>query len=252
MIIQIYEIQTPQEARALVELGVDHIGSVIQDNARWNAPVIKDVIGAVRKTPAKSSLIPLFNNPDAVYRVLGHLRPDILHLCESLLLCSTEELERLQHLQQGMREAFPAVAMMRTIPVPAGPHDAGEKVLALARRFEPVSDFFLIDTHAPHSPVAGFTGITGKPCDWELAAGVVRQSGIPVILAGGLGPENVMEAIRAVRPAGVDSCTGTNARDSDAMPIRFQKDLRRVRCFVDQVRSAQKALASFPGMKNTA
>jgi len=252
MIIQMYEIQTPQEARALVELGVDHIGSVIQDDVRWNAPGIENVIGAVRKTPAKSSLIPLFSDPGAVYRALDHFRPDILHLCESLLLCSTEELERLRHLQEGVRDAFPTVALMRTIPVPAGPHDVGEKVLALARRFEPASDFFLIDTHVPHSPVAGFTGITGKTCDWELAADLVRQTGIPVILAGGLGPENVMEAIRAVRPAGVDTCTGTNARDPDGMPIRFQKDLRRVRRFVDQVRSAEKALASPCGMKNTA
>ncbi len=252
MIIQIYEIQTPQEARIMAGLGVDHIGSVIQDEALENAPMIKDVIGAVRKTPAKSSLIPLFSNPGAVYRVLDHFRPDILHLCEALFLCSTEELERLEQMQQGLRDAFPAVALMRTIPVPAGPHGAGEKVLALARRFEPVSDFFLIDTHVPRSPVSGFTGITGKPCDWKVAADLVRQSGIPVILAGGLGPENVMEAIRAVRPAGVDSCTGTNARDSDGMPIRFQKDLRRVKCFVDQVRSAEKAFASPPGMQNTA
>ena len=66
-------------------------------------------------------------------------------------------------------------------------------------------------TGSNDQPVEGFVGITGKTCDWIAARRLVESSRIPVILAGGLSPENVYEGILAIRPAGVDSCTLTNA-----------------------------------------
>ncbi len=59
---------------------------------------------------------------------------------------------------------------------------------------------------------------------------------MPVILAGGLGPANVAEAIRAVRPAGVDSKTKTDISGSHA------KDLARVRAFHEAAKQAGLAL----------
>jgi phosphoribosylanthranilate isomerase len=104
---------------------------------------------------------------------------------------------------------------------------------ALARAFEPFSDLFLTDTLLLPSardrlgaqPEQGFVGITGRTCDWEAAAELVEKSRIPVVLAGGIGPENVRDGIARVRPWGVDSCTGTNAADQQGKPIRFRKDL---------------------------
>jgi len=55
---------------------------------------------------------------------------------------------------------------------------------------------------------------------------------IPVFLAGGLGPENVAEAVRSVRPAGVDSKTKTD------MAGTHMKDLDRVRLFHQAARAA--------------
>jgi phosphoribosylanthranilate isomerase len=92
-----------------------------------------------------------------------------------------------------------------------------ENLLAQVRLLASESDFFLLDTlrgngrETASQPVAGFVGITGEVCDWDLAARLVAESPIPVILAGGLGPDNVCEAIRRVQPAGVDSCTRSNA-----------------------------------------
>ena len=88
-------------------------------------------------------------------------------------------------------------------------------------------------------PVAGYVGITGEVCDWELARALVEASPIPVILAGGISPENVFDAIGRVRPAGIDSCMQTNARDALGKPIRFRKDRDRVRRLLDEVRRAE-------------
>ena len=91
-------------------------------------------------------------------------------------------------------------------------------------------------------PVNGFIGITGKTCNWTAARRLVDATPVPVILAGGLSPENVFEAIVQVRPAGVDSCTGTNATGPDGTPIRFKKELDRVKRFVAETLRAKSAL----------
>ena len=90
-------------------------------------------------------------------------------------------------------------------------------------------------------PVNGFIGITGKVCDWDIAAELVADSPIPVILAGGLSAQNVFAGIRQVHPAGVDSCTETNARNPDGSSIRFKKDPQRVKEFIEEVRRAERA-----------
>ena len=249
---QIYEIQTPAEAEAMLTLGVDHIGSVLLSEADWRLPVLRETVRTVQGAGGQSSLIPLFNTPDAVYRTLDYYGPDIVHFCEVLTAeGGGRSAEELLALQEGVRQRFAQTAIMRSIPIaPPGRADT-ETVLALARLFEPVSDWFLTDTlqvepagTAPgDQPVAGFVGITGKTCDWTVAAELVKQSAIPVILAGGLSPENVFDGCLAVRPAGVDSCTLTNARDADGQPIRFAKDAERVRRFVAETRRAQAALA---------
>ena len=93
---------------------------------------------------------------------------------------------------------------------------------------EKVSDFLLIDTWLGKEPVEGFVGITGKVADLERAKSVVLQSSVPVLLAGGLSPENVFDAVTEVLPAGADSCTHTNEVDGSGKPIRFKKDFVKV------------------------
>jgi phosphoribosylanthranilate isomerase len=60
----------------------------------------------------------------------------------------------------------------------------------------------LLDTHRSGDVQIGALGVTHS---WELDREIVARVRIPVIIAGGLGPDNVAEAIRIVRPAGVDS-----------------------------------------------
>ncbi|MGD8657566.1 MAG: hypothetical protein PVG28_15715, partial [Desulfobacterales bacterium] len=65
----------------------------------------------------------------------------------------------------------------------------------------------------------------------------------PVILAGGISPQNAAEGIHQVRPDGVDSCTQTNLHDENGRPIRFKKDLSKVKQLVEQVRQTEIALS---------
>ena len=79
IIIQIYEVQDPTEAQALIGLGIDHIGSVITSEKDWKLPIVKDTVNAVRSAAGKSSLIPLYNRLETVLQTLDYYRPDIVH-----------------------------------------------------------------------------------------------------------------------------------------------------------------------------
>jgi phosphoribosylanthranilate isomerase len=80
-------------------------------------------------------------------------------------------------------------------------------------------------------------GGTGETFDWELVR--TRRSKIPLVLSGGLGPENVADAIAAVRPFAVDTASGTEASPG-------VKDPQRVAAFVEAVRSTALQEATGP------
>jgi phosphoribosylanthranilate isomerase len=88
--------------------------------------------------------------------------------------------------------------------------------------FGPHCDAFITDTY---EPATGACGVTGKVHDWDISRRLVDISPRPVMLAGGLNPENVRKAIAHVRPAGVDAHTGVEGPDG-------RKDAVLVRAFV--------------------
>jgi phosphoribosylanthranilate isomerase len=244
MIVQVYEIQDPAEAEQCMDLGVDHIGSVILSGIEWRRPAIKEVIHLSDGTETKNSLIPLFQDYETICRVLDYYRPHYVHFCDDL----TDGVERAialdPHilLQGNIKERFPEIGIIRSIPVPLPGAHGDFPSLVIAASLEEVSDFFLIDTWTGAEPVAGYIGITGQIPDWGLARRVVEKSRIPVILAGGLSPENVFDGLLQVMPAGADSCTGTNKSDQSGKPLRFQKDMGKVKKFVSEVKRALQAI----------
>ena len=243
MIVQIYEIQEPKEAALMAECGVDHIGGVILSAKDWMIPALKESVNVIRAAGRKSSIIPLFADPEAVHRVIDWYQPDIVHFCDALNtghVVDEAAVSAANLLQLGVKECFPQVEIMRTIPI--APPGLGSHVptLELGRLLAGSSDWFLTDTllvGGEAQPVAGHVGITGKICDWNVARDLVNQSEIPVILAGGLSPENVAEGLRFTQPAGADTCTATNLLDKAGKPIRFRKDPEKVRRFVEACRN---------------
>ncbi len=250
IIVQIYEIQTPQEAAQVLALGADHVGSVLLSEDEWKKPEIRETVAAVTAAGAVSSLIPLFSTEDTVFRALDYYGPRIVHFCENLVgeTGISPDCGKWIRLQENIKKRFPEIRIMRAVPIAEPGKGSRIPSLELARQFEDVSDFFLTDTlllpdsgraASGEQPVKNFVGITGKICDWDIAARLVKNSRIPVILAGGLGPDNVAAGIARTNPAGVDSCTATNAADREGKPVRFSKDMDKVRKFVEAVRNSQ-------------
>ena len=160
----------------------------------------------------KSSLIPLFNDTDAILDAISYYRPDIIHLCDMLAFNAEVGPILDVHIERQMkiRERFPQLSIMRSIPI--GPPGVSMRIpsLQFAAIFEPFTDLFLTDTLLTDGesdmdeamdtdqPVEGFVGITGRICDWAVARRLVENCRKPVILAGGIGPDNAAEGINHV------------------------------------------------------
>lgn len=96
-----------------------------------------------------------------------------------------------------------------------------------ARKMAKVANALLVD-----SLEGGKLGGTGTVHDWNLSADLVKEVGVPVILAGGLKPENVASAIKTVRPYAVDVSSGVETDGA--------KDPEKIEAFLREVRSCQE------------
>lgn len=211
MIIQIYETQNAGEARQLESLGVNHVGVLVGKGAfprEMNYGAAREIFGALGQ--ARKVALSLSRDLQEVYEVLAETHPDILHLGTVPEGLSPDDL-------RSIKQRFPAVALMRTIAV------VDEKSIELARAYDGVADYLLLDTYKAGDNQVGATGETHN---WDISRAIVAKVSTPAILAGGLGPENVAIAIGRVRPAGVDSKTRTDLGPGP------RKDLEKVREFV--------------------
>ena len=92
-------------------------------------------------------------------------------------------------------------------------------------------DAYLLDSHR--------VGGTGLVADWRHCEQIVRRAKLPVFLAGGLSANNVAEAIRIVRPFGVDVESGVSDRIPGGPLV---KNMLKCRRFIDAVRRADREL----------
>ena len=156
---------------------------------------------------------------------------DLAALCRRTGLCRIQlhgeiALPQLRRLRALAPDLFIVKSLVVGKRDPAG-------MEALMRSCAPYVNAFITDTH---DPATGASGATGRTHDWEISRRLAAASNRPVILAGGLNPDNVRRAILTVRPAGVDAHTGVE--DSDG-----RKDESLVRAFV------REALAAFAGIQ---
>ena len=150
--------------------------------------------------------------------------------------------EDIDEISENLREAmpaelksrFPELKIMQAIPVLAGVPLDEQKVMQYVKDYEPVSDFFLIDTKAP---AAGDIGATGLTHDRAIDRAIIEATDVPCIIAGGLDASNVAEAIYATHPYGVDSFSLTNYDDDRADTDRC-KDPAKVEAFIKAAKDA--------------
>ncbi|THB68998.1 MAG: phosphoribosylanthranilate isomerase [Desulfovibrio sp.] len=138
------------------------------------------------------------------------------------------EPETSAALLARIRNLAPDLFLIKSLIMNHPDKDAFAVMQALA----PLVDAFILDSFEPGT---GALGATGNTHDWDLSRKMVELSPKPVILAGGLNPDNVARAVRQVRPAGVDAHTGleddSGRKDRDKVQdfiTRAQEEMARV------------------------
>jgi len=203
--VKICGITRPEDAIEAARLGVDAIGLVFYENSPRNIS-IEQAQAICQVLPGFVTVVSLFLNPEArlVKDVLASVPVDLLqfHGNEPGDFCRSFGCPYIKAL--GM---------------------ADDQRLELRAKEYSDARGVLLDSHE-----AGAAGGTGKTFDWDSIPQQLRQS---IILAGGLSPQNVAEAIVSVRPYAVDLSSGVEAapgiKDASLM-AQLMKEVKRVDC----------------------
>lgn len=138
-------------------------------------------------------------------------RPDVLQLVDRLSPRAHEEL----------RSRLPGLRLAQVV------HVTGAHAMESAIRVASGVDMLLLDSGRPDAEEKELGG-TGRTHDWSVSRRIRNRAEVPVWLAGGVRPENVAEAVRTVRPHGVEVCSGLRPDgelDGDAL-ARFAATAR--------------------------
>jgi len=201
--VKICGLTNYEDAVAAKNLGADFLGFVIEvpNAARsLDKEEAKELFEDLQGKTTLVALTPLTNARETE-KICRFLEADAVQLLKPV---QTKEIVKL-HRQ------MPGTKIMATVQ--AKDEKSAERALLLQR----FADFLVLDAASGKQ-----LGGTGKKADQEISKRIVQESRIPVFLAGGLNPENVSEAVKKVRPFGVDVSSGVKL-ENNKRKVDFEK-----------------------------
>lgn len=212
MKVKICGIKTETELAMALNAGADAVGFITDvpvDSPRKISTA--QAVRLISKVPVfvNSVLVIMPENAEHAMHMIRDARPTVVQVHNDLAL---SELKKIKDT---------GVKLIKTLHVP---EDADSKhIVKQISELEGTADAVLLDT-----VLDGKTGGTGVPHNWEVSSEVVLHAGLPVILAGGLNPVNVKDAVRIVRPYAVDTASGV---ETDG-----KKDEKKIIAFINNAR----------------
>jgi len=192
MQIKICCIQSLEEARLAMNHGAHALGFVSEMPSGPGTIADSEIAEIIEKIPPEFATVLLSSRTDPG-AIVEHQRETRANTLQLVAPVTPDDFFRV-------KELLPGVALVKVVHV----KDA-ESVL-LARAYSDAANAILLDTGDPDAEVARLGG-TGETHDWTISRQIVETCPVPIILAGGLSSVNVEEAIRSVRPFGVDVCS---------------------------------------------
>jgi phosphoribosylanthranilate isomerase len=210
--VKICGISNKEHTIAAIEAGADFIGLVFAQSKRQiTTEQAKEIVDAIRKASKTVKTVGVFVNApaDEVNRIANECNLDIVQLSGDEPWGYCIDIEK---------------PVLKAIHVKEQSEDEINQAAVLA--IEHISDndnvyIVLLDTH-----VEGKYGGTGESFDWKLAKSLSRN--YPVMVAGGLTPDNVKQAIEKMNPWGVDVSSGV---ETDGV-----KDIAKIKKFIDEAK----------------
>ncbi|NNJ74563.1 MAG: phosphoribosylanthranilate isomerase [Anderseniella sp.] len=206
--IKVCCIASREEAQIAINAGADAVGLVARMPSGPGSISDEEIadIAAWVPPPVATFMLTAETTADAISRHLDRTRPTTVQIVSHIDQAEAAKLAVLQ----------PHVRRVQVIHVEA------ERALDLIPVYAPYMHAFLLDSGRPGADATELGG-TGRRHDWSISRAFVEASPLPVFLAGGLSADNARQAVRDVKPFGLDLCTGvrTNGRLDGAKLTAF-------------------------------
>lgn len=220
--VKICGIRSPKDIELAALYGADAVGFITEVPVESPRKLDSDTAAAlISKVPKclDSVMVIMPETSTSALELIEKAKPNIVQIHSDLPL---SELKTVREKAD--------IPIIKTLSVPAGQeasklHNIVTRLLEEVRELE---ESGIVDSVLLDSGIAGKTGGTGYVHDWDLSRRIAEETELPLILAGGLKPENVQEAIRAVSPYAVDTASGVETRGI--------KDAAKIRKFIEEVR----------------
>lgn len=212
-IIQIAGVIDKTEAELLMNAGVDYLGFPLRLPVNKEDLTEDEAVDVIKiiTPPHKAVLITYLDKAHEIIKFCDKLNVKIVQLHGKI---SLEELEKIKFTN-------PDLEIIKSLVVSGDNYD---ELKNLIETTSPAVDTYITDTF---DPTTGAEGATGKTHDWKISRKLVEVSPRPVIIAGGLNPANIKQAIMEIHPAGVDVHTGVENKNG-------RKDYKLVKRFVEE------------------
>lgn len=197
MRVKICGIRRLEDARLAAQLGADAIGVLVgQAHPSGDFLTPQQAATILRGLPPLVSgvLVSHWSNPQGLLQLIAAVEPAVLQLHSAIA----------PEAVPALRQARPGLTLLKAV------HSNQGDPLREAGRYAQLVDGFVADSCNPATGQVGGTGLTH---DWSLTARLVQHLPKPLLLAGGLTPSNVAEAITTARPWGVDVNSGVKGAD---------------------------------------
>jgi phosphoribosylanthranilate isomerase len=197
MRVKVCGIRRLADGLLAAQLGADAIGVLVgQSHPSGDFITAGAAASILRALPPFVSgvLVSHWSDPTALLALITRVRPAALQLHSGIPVEAVRQL----------RQARPELTLLKAVHINQG------NPLETLTAYGDLVDGFVADSCNPATGQVGGTGLTH---DWAITAELVQRQGTPVLLAGGLTPANVADAIRRVRPYGVDVNSGVKGAD---------------------------------------
>ena len=217
--VKICGITSIHDARLAADAGADYVGVLVDVAVSERTRSATQAAEIASESPIPTVILLYNRSTSDIREIVSQVQPFAVQLLGQESPQQVEELKRTGTCELWKSVYLPA-GSPKNVDIPA----VREEMQAYR---DAGADFLLFDSVDVSLEKPRYGG-TGKTCDWNVAAGLIAESPLPVFFAGGIRPENVKAAIETIRPHGIDLCSGVEASKGIKDPSKLGRLMEQV------------------------
>ena len=218
--VKICGITSIHDARLAADAGADYVGVLVDVAVSERTRSTAQAVEIASESPIPTVILLYNRSTSDIQEIVSQVQPFAVQLLGQETPQQVEELKRTGACEFWKSVYLPA-GSPKNVDIPAVRQEMQAYRNAGA-------DFLLFDSVDVSLEKPRYGG-TGKTCDWNVAAGLIEESPLPVFFAGGIRPENVKAAVETIRPHGIDLCSGVEASKGIKDPRKLEQLMEQVK-----------------------